>query len=264
MISDNNIFLEKILLNEMDIADQSTDSLSRLPVDVFLQQITHLPYESVMAVCSANTKLRSYCSSKYSNQWKALIDNAFSSREDYLYEVRRIQNNLNLTENEYNYKLYVELLITLLDPITQLMIYYRQKDWGSWSNPKFTQIQKFLALFLLNKKRDMEGYLPQENYQSFIDMLDGKSLSQKAIDWMMIEMVREGNMKGLLLMREKGANIHANNDQALREAARYGHLAIVKYLTEQGLNIHAQNDAAIRWATKSGHLDVVKYLQSLP
>ena len=241
-----------------------SDHLSQLPVDVFLQQITHLPYESVMAVCSANTKLRSYCSSQYSNRWKALIDNAFSSRDDYLYEVRDIQNKLNLNEKEYNYKLYVELLITLLDPITQLMIYYRQKDWRSWDNPKFTPIQKFLALFLLNKKRDMKGYLPHEMYQSFIDMLDGKSVSQVNLDWMMTEMAQEGNMKGLLLMKEKGANIRANNDEALREAARYGHLAIVKYLTEQGLNIHAHDDAALRWAESSGHTDVVKYLQSLP
>jgi hypothetical protein len=43
------------------------DRLSQLPVDVFIQQITYLPFK--------DTTLRGYCSDpKYQNKWKRLID----------------------------------------------------------------------------------------------------------------------------------------------------------------------------------------------
>ena len=279
----------------MNIDDK--DNLSQLPVDVFLQQITRLPYESVIAVCSANVKLRSYCSSQYSNQWKALIDNAFSSQDNYSQTVKNIQEKLHLTEKEYNYLVYIHLLINLLDPITQLMIYYRQKDKKFWNDPRFIQRERFLALFLLNKRTEIIDYLPHDIYWPFIDMMDGKPVSQDELDWMLIEMALRGNMKGLLLMQEKGGNIHAQNDEALDSASALGHLnivkylieqgnhkkpragninralvsasngghlAIVKYLVEQGADVHFGRNRALLWASASRRLAVVDYLKSLP
>ena len=59
---------------------------------------------------------------------------------------------------------------------------------------------------------------------------------------------------------EKGADIHAANDYALRYASFNGHLDVVKYLVEKGANIHAVDDYALRYAADNGRLDVVKYL----
>jgi ankyrin repeat protein len=59
---------------------------------------------------------------------------------------------------------------------------------------------------------------------------------------------------------KEGADIHANNNCALRWAAGSGHLDVVKFLVENDADIHAYNDLALRWAAGSGHLDVVKFL----
>jgi len=59
-----------------------------------------------------------------------------------------------------------------------------------------------------------------------------------------------------------GADIHADNDLALRLASQKDYFDIVKYLVEQGADIHAMSDLALRWASQYGHLDVVKFLVS--
>jgi ankyrin repeat protein len=60
---------------------------------------------------------------------------------------------------------------------------------------------------------------------------------------------------------ESGADIHANNDYALRWASAKGRLEIVKYLVEAGTDIHANNDEALRSASENGRLEIVKYLK---
>ena len=59
---------------------------------------------------------------------------------------------------------------------------------------------------------------------------------------------------------KNGADIHTDNDYALRWSVVHGHLDIVKYLLENGANIHADNDYALRWSARNGHLDLIKYL----
>ena len=49
-------------------------------------------------------------------------------------------------------------------------------------------------------------------------------------------------------------------DNQLIEASEKGDLEQVKELIEQGANIHADNDYALRWASYRGHLDIAKYL----
>ena len=58
----------------------------------------------------------------------------------------------------------------------------------------------------------------------------------------------------------KGADIHANNDEALILSAGNGHLEMVKYLFMKGADIHANNDNALRSSAGNGHTEVVKYL----
>ena len=57
-----------------------------------------------------------------------------------------------------------------------------------------------------------------------------------------------------------GANIHAADDEALRCSAQEGHLEVVKLLVTQGANIHADDDYALKWSAACGHLEVVKFL----
>ena len=57
------------------------------------------------------------------------------------------------------------------------------------------------------------------------------------------------------------ANVHADNDCAVRLASQYGHCKVVTYLCEiQKADVHANNDLAVRLASSNGHLEVVKYL----
>jgi hypothetical protein len=67
-----------------------------------------------------------------------------------------------------------------------------------------------------------------------------------------------GSIKSLL---NAGANVHAEDDAALREAAYYGNIAAVKLLLEAGADVHARNDAALRGAERNGHDAVVQLLE---
>ena len=270
----------------------TTDYLSKLPVDVFIQHITYLPFRDVIILCSSNTTLHNYCSNpSYSNNWKSLIDHTFSDVYDYPNLLSQIQSDLKL-EGKYNYLVYVGL-IRLLDPITQLMIYYRQNDMESFHSEKFTQEQRFLALLILDKgKKELMKYLTdfgaavghvgkikRDDYLELINIMykghvsdeyikksgyivDSESrntFTQIILNHAAIDMAREGNMKGLLLMVERGANIHAEGHTAVFLAAYKGHLPVVKYLVENG--VRYGQDPLI-FARENGHIAVVKYLES--
>ena len=49
-------------------------------------------------------------------------------------------------------------------------------------------------------------------------------------------------------------------DEQLFKASEWGDLTKVKQLIENGADIHAQNDRALRLSAHYGHLDTVKYL----
>jgi hypothetical protein len=71
-------------------------------------------------------------------------------------------------------------------------------------------------------------------------------------------------LEAMELALQHGANVHADNDYALRWASDKGHLPVVQFLVQHGANVHADNDYALRWASRNGHLPVVQFLQSLP
>ena len=71
------------------------DHLSLLPVDLFIQQITHLPFDNVISICKANKTLHNYCTnSRYTNNWKNLIDNTFGNIYNYDDHLEDIRKNL--------------------------------------------------------------------------------------------------------------------------------------------------------------------------
>jgi ankyrin repeat protein len=71
---------------------------------------------------------------------------------------------------------------------------------------------------------------------------------------------KNGHIEVVKFLIEKGANIHAKNDYALRCSSGNGHIEIVKFLIEKGANIHAKDDYAIRYSSENGHIEVVKLL----
>ena len=57
-----------------------------------------------------------------------------------------------------------------------------------------------------------------------------------------------------------GAYVHANDDEALRDASSRGHVAVVALLLKAGANVHANDDEALREASYYGHVAVVECL----
>ena len=249
------------------------DYLSELPVDLFLKQITHLPYQSVIAVCSSSKKLQRYCSAEYSIKWRALIDNTFSSMSDYAETVKRIQNKLQLTEKEYDYRVYVQLMLELLDPVTQAMIAYRQEDMESFN--RFNDEIKSLALFILGDRKNIETYLPRDEdndisypYYSIpavmdtililrpkvIGMATFNALNEMVLNSLLYQFARYGNLRGVKMMESKGA---VAREISFTYAAQEGYLDLVIYLLDK---YNFPIDRALDYAIQNNHLNVVKYL----
>jgi len=80
------------------------------------------------------------------------------------------------------------------------------------------------------------------------------------IDNKLIEAACNGNIEEVKKYLDKGANIHAGNDLALRWASSNGHTETVKLLLDRGANIRACNDYALRYASRNGHTETVKLL----
>jgi len=69
-----------------------------------------------------------------------------------------------------------------------------------------------------------------------------------------------GHLSSVECLIKHGANIHACNDSALCSASKNGHLEVVKLLVKYGADVHACNNCSLQYASEYGHLDVVKFL----
>ena len=128
------------------------DYLSTLPVDLFIKQITYLPFSEVVSVCSLNENLHDYCTNpKYNNNWKTLIDETYGNIPNYQEMLEKVWERYG-SKDVYNYMIYTDLIKTL-HAVTQLTIYYRQGDMKSFSDSRYTDSQrvKVLDKFLGNK-----------------------------------------------------------------------------------------------------------------
>ena len=143
----------------------------------------------------------------------------------------------------------------------------KDKYWPSWSEYYIKDLRKINSinatdkLFFGSEKGRLDHVIISlMGHGANIHTQDDQALRWASF-YGQIEVV-----KYLVELKPDGANIHARNDQALEWASTNGHLDIVKYLIElkpDGANIHAINDQALRWASENGHLGVVKYLVEL-
>ena len=63
-----------------------------------------------------------------------------------------------------------------------------------------------------------------------------------------------------LAEKDVDVDFHINDEFLLRSACCYGRLEIVKYLVDKGANIYAQNDYALQYATRNNYYKIVDYL----
>ena len=226
-----------------------------VPVDIFLKQVTYLPFGSVVSFCQTNKLYHSYCTdTKYDSRWKNLIYNTFGHLYGYKDILNRLWKKLGYPKNKYDYIVYVKL-VELLDPITQLMIYCKQDDMESLNDKKFNDVQRFLAMVLLGNISEMNKYLPHDYYLPFISWVEGKKLSQGNLNEMLSIMLKYGNPLGFKLLLEEGADIHARNYKGLTEASRRGHTETAILLLKYGADVHVDNDSPLMEASKYGHIE---------
>ena len=235
------------------------DYLSRLPVDLFIQQITYLPFDDVVNICQANSTLHNYCTNiNYNNKWKALINTTFGDIDNYHEKLKQIWSNLKVNENTYNYLVYTQL-VKILDPLTQLMIYYRQNDMKSFNSRKFNNDQRFLAMFLLGEKGEMDKFIDistNPSIPSFAKLINNVEVDQNELNEMLIMMAKNGNVKWVKYLTEKGAFTIF----ALIVAAEKGYLDVVEYLIEKDKRYKFNAKIAFILASANGHLYVVDRL----
>ena len=82
----------------------------------------------------------------------------------------------------------------------------------------------------------------------------------KEDEYALKEACENGHLEAVKYFIENGADIHITADMPLYRAMEYDHIEIVKYLKEVGVNISADNECALRWASANGYMSAVKYL----
>jgi len=70
----------------------------------------------------------------------------------------------------------------------------------------------------------------------------------------------KGDVNGAQLALNAGADVHANNDEALRLAAMHGHAEGVRMLLAAGADVRASNNAALHLAICRNHTEIVRML----
>ena len=70
-----------------------------------------------------------------------------------------------------------------------------------------------------------------------------------------------GRTEVVKLLLDAGANVHANNNYTLQWASYKGHTEVVKLLLDAGADVHANNNYALCWASRNGHTETVKVLE---
>jgi hypothetical protein len=107
---------------------------------------------------------------------------------------------------------------------------------------------------------DSEEFAASDNPEVLYEETDSGKMYYEEVQKSLLDGVKEGDVESVKLALENGADVHAENDSALRWASRYGHIEVVKLLLEHGADVHAENDSALQLASRYGHAEIVKLL----
>lgn len=225
-----------------------------ISVDIFMEHVKYISFTDVINLCSTNRQLRSY-GTKYNIHWKALINTVYSDIHYYDEYLEEIWVKLKLPKNTYNYIVYTKI-IDMMDPITQLSIYY-YKDFNIFKSKQYTNTQRSLSLILLNKPICESEY--NEDASIIYRFLSNK-YPFHILNEMLIIMAREGSIKGVEMILNKGSNISTNYNNPIRWAIFKGNIKMVKYLFSKGVSIKHLSDGILIQTAKDGYYDVIKYL----
>ena len=69
-----------------------------------------------------------------------------------------------------------------------------------------------------------------------------------------------GHLDTVKYLIENGADVTAQDNEAVMWASYKNHLDVIEYLVKNGADVTAQDNCAIRVASYKGHLKMVKYL----
>ena len=224
--------------------------------DTFMLVISHLSFKDIISISEVCKKFNRYCKNS-NNHWELLTNKMYSNNYNYYKKL----NYLHEKYRNLNYLVYIHI-INLLDPISQLTLYYKY-DITMFYNEKYNNIQRFLALFILGIKSHViydRAYFRPFNSKIYINFLNNVPISICDINNILNDMAMNGNINGILLMINHGGDIHNTNEKPLRLACDHGHLEVVKYLIDNGANIITEDDSALRYACLSGNLNIVEYL----
>jgi len=94
--------------------------------------------------------------------------------------------------------------------------------------------------------------------KKWIETETGYKYKEKDLLWIC---AGEGKIEFVKYLLDTEADVHADNDHALRSASYNGHTDVVKLLLDAGANVHAAGYQALQWAINYKHDDVVKILQ---
>ena len=86
------------------------------------------------------------------------------------------------------------------------------------------------------------------------------SASRKSLDDALLESVKAGDVGRVRDSLSAGADIHAQEDRALRWAAERGYLEMVRLLLDSGADLHADRNRALRKSVANDRLDATMLL----
>lgn len=123
-----------------------------------------------------------------------------------------------------------------------------KKDDDSILSVLFSGDAKAIKTYMVQNKDMLENvFYSEDEYEERI----GRPLAIVA---------NQGHFEATFVLVRLGANIHADDDHALREAISNQHDEIVYFLVQLGANVRAFFDSPVYWAAKHDNLEILQLL----
>jgi ankyrin repeat protein len=162
---------------------------------------------------------------------------------------------------EYDHLEIIKYIVEHTPPILHAILseaLFRASERGNLNVAKYLIGMIGPALIAEEMKLAADSAI-KNNHLQIVEYLIGLNIVDDAISLAFTSAAFHGNLSILKYTIEKGADIHTNNDVAVRVAAHNGHLHILRYLIDT-VGMIADYDSALNVAANQGQLDVINYL----